>query len=163
MSEVLDVIKKDGKVIDKKSREVVHEKHLLHKQVMIFVFNSSGDVLVQKRSKKKEIFPNYWSIGVTGHVLSGEDERSAAVREAKEELSMIIKQSHLINIGSFVIDVPEEYAKIKMYYYEYNAELERNKKEVADFKYIPINKVSKIKKLTPLSKKALEFYKNEMY
>lgn len=57
-------------------------------QLVIHVcfFDSGGKMLIQRRSQKKDLFPSLWDVSVAGSVLHGEDSRSAAQREVREEL-----------------------------------------------------------------------------
>jgi isopentenyldiphosphate isomerase len=57
-------------------------------QLVIHVcfFDSEGKMLIQRRSHGKDLFPGLWDVSVAGSVLHGEDSRSAAQREVREEL-----------------------------------------------------------------------------
>jgi len=50
------------------------------------VFNAQGETFLQKRSKTKDREPSRWGAACSGHVDSGEDYDTAAVREMGEEL-----------------------------------------------------------------------------
>ena len=90
-NEILDVVDAHDKVIGQVARGRVHEEALRHRAVHIFVFNSEGDLFVQKRSPNKDEFPNVWTSSCGGHVDSGEDYVDAARRELKEELSIDVQ------------------------------------------------------------------------
>ena len=62
---------------------------LLHKVVHVLVFNDAGNLLLQKRSMNKDVAPGKWDTSVGGHVSPGEDLKTAALREMKEELGVI--------------------------------------------------------------------------
>ena len=54
MEELFDVLNEDGRYTGRtESRENCHKKGLWHKAVVVFVINSKGQVLLQKRSGKK--------------------------------------------------------------------------------------------------------------
>lgn len=55
-----------------KPRQEVHEKGLWHKIACIFIINSKGEVLMQKRSEFKMTNPNGWTCSASGHVDAGE-------------------------------------------------------------------------------------------
>lgn len=61
--------------------------------VHVAVFNQEGKMLIQKRQKNKSRWANLWDLSVGGHVVSGENTREAAVREAQEELGLDIDLS----------------------------------------------------------------------
>lgn len=61
---------------------------LLHRSVAVLVFDSSGRLLLQKRSASKPWRPGYWTLSSTGHVRAGESYGDAAARELQEELGV---------------------------------------------------------------------------
>lgn len=54
--------------------------------VHICIFNSKGEMIIQKRNADKPAFPNYWDISVGGSVQCGETSYEGAKRESAEEL-----------------------------------------------------------------------------
>jgi isopentenyldiphosphate isomerase len=101
--EVYSVVDEDDNVIGEATRTEVHTKNLIHRSVLFFIFDKNGRILVTQRTKNKEFFKEYWSIGLGGHVLSGESYDEAVVREAKEEADIDSKPFFM---GSFKIRVP---------------------------------------------------------
>ena len=94
--EYFDVLNENGEFTGKiESREECHKKGLWHRAVYGFIFNKNGEVLLQKRSKNKKLWPNLWDVTVGGHVLSGEFGKQALIRETKEELGIVIKENEI--------------------------------------------------------------------
>ena len=58
-----------------------------HLVVHIWVVNSKGEMLIQKRAVTKELMPGRWA-ATGGSALSGEGSSAAARRELKEELGL---------------------------------------------------------------------------
>lgn len=56
------------------------------KAVYAFIIDDKGNVLLQKRSANKKLWPNLWDVTTGGHVDSREFGRQALIRETKEEL-----------------------------------------------------------------------------
>jgi isopentenyldiphosphate isomerase len=56
--------------------------------VHVVVRNKSGELLMQLRSKDKDIQPDKWDTSVGGHIHSGEEIPVAVVRETKEEIGL---------------------------------------------------------------------------
>ncbi len=54
--------------------------------VHVAIFNSKGEMLIQKRQITKKQFPNMWDLSAGGHALSGETSYDAVERELFEEL-----------------------------------------------------------------------------
>lgn len=59
-----------------------------HLVVHICIFNTKGKMLVQQRHDSNEEWPNIWDVSVGGCATMGENSRSAAERELKEELGI---------------------------------------------------------------------------
>ena len=87
-SEVFDVVNEKNEVIGTAPRGEVHAKGLRHRAVHIFVFNKHGELWLQQRSHLKDVHPLAWDSSAAGHLDSGEDYATAAVRELKEELGI---------------------------------------------------------------------------
>ena len=86
--EIFDVVNERDEVIDRKPRSEVHARGLLHRAVHVLVFNSRGEIFLQKRSMKKDRQPGVWDSSCSGHVDSGEKYDETAVRELGEELGL---------------------------------------------------------------------------
>jgi len=90
--EIFDVVNERDEVISQAPRSEVHARGLLHRAAHMLVFNSRGQVLLQKRSMKKDRQPGLWDSSASGHLDSGEDYDACAVRELREELGLCVAQ-----------------------------------------------------------------------
>lgn len=103
MEEKFDILNEYGEFTDIiKTRKEVHEKGLWHRAVVLFIINDKNEVLLQKRSATKKMWPNLWDITAGGHVLSGEFGYQALIREAKEEINLDLTKEELTFIGSTI-------------------------------------------------------------
>ena len=84
--EIFDVVDERDHVIGRKPRNEVHRLGLMHRAVHVLVFNPCGEIFLQKRSMQKDRQPGVWDSSASGHVDSGEDYDSCALRELGEEL-----------------------------------------------------------------------------
>mgnify|MGYP005776365045 CR=1 FL=1 len=101
MSEYFDVLSENGDYTGKiETREKCHKEGLWHKAVVVFIINSKNQVLLQKRSAKKKLWPNMWDITAGGHVDAGEFGFQAVIRECKEELGIELKRNEMFFIGA---------------------------------------------------------------
>lgn len=86
--EYFDVVDNRDEVVGRETRSVVHREKLQHRAVHVFVFNSKGELYLQRRSMTKDTAPGRWVSSCSGHVDSGEDYDSAAARELGEEIGL---------------------------------------------------------------------------
>ena len=88
-SEKLEIVDTEGKVIGLAERAELHrDPSLIHRVVHVLVFNRKGELLLQKRSRQKDVAPGKWDTSVGGHVAPKEDVLAAAQREMREELGI---------------------------------------------------------------------------
>ena len=88
--ELLDVVDAEDRVIGVKTRGEIHAQGLMHRAVHILVFNSKGELFLQKRSMNKDENPGQWDSSAAGHVDSGETYIACAIREIEEELGVLL-------------------------------------------------------------------------
>ena len=87
--ELFPLVNEQGQVIGKATRGECHNgSHLLHPVVHLHVFNSRGEVYLQKRPEWKDIQPGKWDTAVGGHIDYGETPEQALLREVREELGI---------------------------------------------------------------------------
>jgi isopentenyl-diphosphate delta-isomerase type 1 len=86
--DIFDIVNERDEVIGRERRSVVHARGLLHRAVHVLVFNSRGEIFLQKRSMKKDRQPGVWDSSCSGHVDSGEDYNQTALRELGEEIGL---------------------------------------------------------------------------
>lgn len=92
MEEKLDVLNERGEFTGKvATREECHREGLWHRAVYGFIIDKNSNVLLQKRSQSKKLWPNRWDVTVGGHVDAGEFGRQTIIRECKEELGIDVK------------------------------------------------------------------------
>lgn len=86
--EIFDVVNERDEVIATRTRAEVHRVGLMHRAVHVLVFNSRGQVFLQKRSMSKDRQPGLWDSSTSGHLDSGEAYDACAVRELREEIGL---------------------------------------------------------------------------
>lgn len=72
-------------------RMAVHRDGRLHRAVSVFVFNSRGEVLLQRRSVHKALFAGKWANACCTHPRPDEDVVSAGERRLREEMGLDVR------------------------------------------------------------------------
>ena len=83
-----------------KARKKVHADGDWHRAVHIWLYNSRGELILQKRSDGKDTFPGRWDVSVGGHITSGDDVMHTAHKEVEEELGIKIDVSQLEKLAT---------------------------------------------------------------
>jgi isopentenyldiphosphate isomerase len=91
--EIFDIVNERDEVIGQAPRKEVHARGLWHRAIHVLVFNTRGEVFLQKRSMLKDTAKGKWDSSTSGHVDSGEDYDATAVRELSEEIGLIVTQT----------------------------------------------------------------------
>lgn len=108
-SEMLPVVNEQGEVTGKTTRKEAHGKlRPLHPVVHLHVFNSRGELYLQKRPQWKDVQPGKWDTATGGHVGYGESIENALVREVAEELGITGFAPVFLGRYTFESDVERE-------------------------------------------------------
>jgi isopentenyldiphosphate isomerase len=87
--ETFEIYDARGKKLGLGARSQVHgNPALVHRVAHVLVFNSAGQLFLQKRSDRKDVEPGKWDTSVGGHLHPGESYLAAARREMAEELGI---------------------------------------------------------------------------
>ena len=101
------LVDEEGKVVGSATRGECHNgSRLLHPVVHLHVFNSRGEVYLQRRPEWKDIQPDKWDTSVGGHIDFGETPEQALLREVREELG--ITDFLPERVGQYVFDSRRE-------------------------------------------------------
>ncbi len=151
MEEFFDVLNENGNYTGKvESRKKCHKEGLWHKAVVVFIINSKNQVLLQRRSPNKRMWPNMWDVTAGGHVLAGEFGFQSIIREAKEELGIELDKNEMIFLGASIStnikgDIVNKHFNE---YYVVNKDLDEKKltlqkEEVSEVKWINKDEIIK--------------------
>ncbi len=87
--EIFPIVDSEGHVLGSISRGEAHDgRKILHPVVHLHVFNSQGDIYLQRRPDWKDIQPGKWDTACGGHIDFGENPEQALAREVYEELGI---------------------------------------------------------------------------
>ena len=78
-----------------KPKPDIHKDGDWHRSIHLWILNSRGELMVQRRSSTKENYPNLWDISVAGHLSAGEDSITSALRETEEEIGVKLRKDDI--------------------------------------------------------------------
>ena len=138
MEKVILVDEKD-KAVGEMEKIEAHHKALLHRAVSIFVFNTMGEMLIQKRALFKYHSPGLWTNTACTHPRMGEKNVDAAIRRANEEMGLELNFAEEIFDFIYKAKLDDEMAEYELdhVFILYSDEIPQiNKDEVSDYMYI---------------------------
>lgn len=83
-----------GNITGYEEKMEVHRKGLLHLAFSVLIFNSKGELLLQKRADRKYHSSALWTNTCCGHPNPGEEIQEAAGRRLEEEMGFTCTLSH---------------------------------------------------------------------
>ena len=133
-------------LVDESDREIGHlskgECHngagVLHRAFSLFIFNPAGELLLQKRSAEKRLWPLYWSNSCCSHPRRGETMGEATVRRLEQELGLATTLHHLYTFRYQVpyLDLGSENEMCWVYAGLCDEEPRPNGREIAETRWI---------------------------
>ena len=101
MDELVDILDDNGKPTGKSClKSEAHQKGLFHPTVHVWLYTQQAQILIQQRGRDKATHPLLWDVSVAGHVSSGENIKTAAIREVEEEIGLQVSEDDLKPIGT---------------------------------------------------------------
>ncbi|MBI2010830.1 MAG: NUDIX domain-containing protein [Candidatus Colwellbacteria bacterium] len=81
----LNIVDESGKIISEDTRENIHNKGLLHREIHVWFYTPRDEIIFQHRAKDKDTYPDLLDATVGGHVEIGSDYEESALKEMEEE------------------------------------------------------------------------------
>lgn len=141
-NEIFPIVDIHGNVIGKATRGECHNgSKILHPVVHLQLFNSRGELYLQKRALHKDIQPGKWDTAVGGHVDYGENIQTALRREAREELGITLFEPVLI--GKYIFESDIEKELVHTFFTLYDGEIHPDQDEVEYGRFWSISELEK--------------------
>lgn len=91
----LNIVDESGNIVGEDTKENVHKKGLLHREIHVWFYTPKGEIIFQHRAKDKDTFPDMLDATVGGHVEIGSDYEDTAIKEIEEETGVIKDKGEL--------------------------------------------------------------------
>lgn len=116
--EYIDITDEDNNLTGKKVEiREAHFESLWHRAAHIWIYNSKGEIFIQKRAAIKNYFADLYDTSAAGHIDSGEEPIDSAIRETKEELGLTVSKSDLDFLGIIRLSMSlHDYVNNEHYY-----------------------------------------------
>ena len=90
-AELLILVDSEDQPIGELDKAACHnDEGTLHRAFSLFVLNSKGQILLQKRAKNKRLWGGYWSNSCCSHPRAGESIADAVLRRSEQELGLAV-------------------------------------------------------------------------
>lgn len=131
---LLPEVDEQGNITGTMTRAEAHSgtKHL-HPVVHLHVFNSKGDLYLQKRPDWKDVQPGKWDTAVGGHIDLGESVEQALHREVKEEIGITDYTPE--RLKHYVFESDKEKELVFVFRTVYDKPINPDKEELADGRF----------------------------
>ena len=150
MEEVI-LVNKEDQPIGQMEKMEAHQKGLLHRAFSVLIFNSSEQVLLQKRASSKYHSGGLWTNTCCSHPRPGETVLDAANRRLMEEMGMtadLTERFHFIYKTDLDNDLVEH--ELDHVLVGQSDDLPKlNPEEAEDFKYIDLETLKEELKSSP--------------
>ena len=144
-AEALILVDSDDQPVGQLSKAAAHDgTGRLHRAFSVFLFNDSGELLLQQRGRDKRLWPGYWSNSCCSHPRVGETMDVATRRRLDDELNL---ESRLEYVYRFEYharygEAGSEHELCHVYVGRVDGEIVPNDNEIAAVKFLPAGRVA---------------------
>lgn len=151
MEEKVVLVNDKDEILGLMEKMQAHENGILHRAFSVFLFNSKGEMLLQKRASQKYHSPNQWTNACCSHPRIDETYLEAAKRRLNEELGINCELEEKFWF-IYKADVGQnlwEHELDHVFVGNYDSEFQLNTEEVAEVRYISMEDLDQEMKQNP--------------
>jgi len=140
MKDSVGIVDANDRMIGTMDKLAAHKAGIRHRAFSVFIFNSEGELLLQRRNPEKYHSGGLWSNTCCSHPRLGENIADAAYRRLKEEMNLscildfVFKFAYKAEVGAGLIE-----NEIDHVFFGVSDEMPiPSPEEVADFTYMSL-------------------------
>lgn len=138
-SELVEVVDRDGNVIDVVTRAEVRANNLRHRCTYVTLVTSTGELVVHQRASWKDVYPSFWDLAFGGIAGVAESWGDAARRELTEEAG--ITGVDLIDLGLLHYDADDGRIVGRAYLAVHDGDVHFDDGEVVAVDRVPVDRI----------------------
>ncbi|HYM12983.1 MAG TPA: NUDIX hydrolase YfcD [Bryobacterales bacterium] len=140
--EIVAIVDEQNRVVGSATRREMRASRALHRACYILVFNSQGELFLQKRTETKDVYPGRYDPTAGGVVLAGEDYDQSARREIEEEMGVRGVPLHPL----FDLYFEDEAVRLwgRVYSCVYDGPVVLQAEEVASGRFLPVEEILRL-------------------
>jgi isopentenyl-diphosphate Delta-isomerase len=136
--EMVILVDQEDRPIGTMEKMEAHRQGKLHRAFSVLIFNSKGEMLLQKRAQNKYHSAGLWTNACCSHPLPGEKIEDASRRRLREEMGIDIQPrfSHKFIYKTQLEQELIEHEYDHVFIGTFNGEPNINRQEVEDWKFV---------------------------
>lgn len=145
-SEELILVDQDDNEIGYASKADAHDGiGILHRAFSLFLFNDTGELLLQKRAPAKRLWGGYWSNTCCSHPRRGETLEVATSRRLLDELNVEAELEHVYRFcyEAKFGDAGSENELCHVFLGKASGALEPNDSEISEVRFVAANDLTR--------------------
>ncbi|MBP6023801.1 isopentenyl-diphosphate Delta-isomerase [Ferruginibacter sp.] len=128
-----------------------HQKALLHRAFSVFIFNTKGEMLLQRRALDKYHSGGLWTNACCSHPYDGQETKAAAEKRLQEEMGFT---TAITKVFDFIYKAPfdnglTEHEFDHVFTGTYDGAIVPDKSEVEDFCFMSMDVIKESLQLHP--------------
>lgn len=145
-SDLLILVDAGDREIGSLGKDACHDGDgVLHRAFSLFLFDEQGELLLQKRSEEKRLWPKYWSNTCCSHPRHGESMAEATARRLQQELNTAAELEFIYKFEyqARFAEQGSEHELCWVYLGWLAQEVQANEAEISELRFVSANKLNK--------------------
>jgi isopentenyl-diphosphate Delta-isomerase len=145
MEQKVILVDKKDKAIGLEGKIKAHKEGMLHRAISVYIFNSKGELMIQRRAKGVYHSGNLWSNTCCTNCYEGEIPSYSAHRSLQGEMGFdcALKEKFSLIYKTPVSNGLIEHEFLHVFFGRYDKDPQVNNKEVMDWKWISFDDLVK--------------------